>query len=337
MKTRHARAVARNRAVAKLLGTVSEDVWQEVFLFLKPNETTAPARAAKALKNAARHDGLWNAFAARAPPRLWIALSGSGWERFRRATILDLEGGSRYMPRMSVPADLDCDLTVVLTITQDDEVIFLARFPYAPRKTPHPAELGPDHLESDMLSLHCGLENEHGMRRLDETVVTPEINKPFVAEVVSPTISPIPDPDFEVTFMIERPDGRVTTLFTMEVADVCHQFCSSTPDSSCFVLGTLYESQIEYSGERFPWRLQIYVVSTFPRGANPTGLVADVRVGVANWTSGDFYYRKASREMFGEHSQFLTQGDVDHVVDINERANDVIPNFRKLMTTFPWI
>ena len=137
--------------------------------------------------------------------------------------------------------------------------------------------------------------------------------------------------------MIERPDGRVTTLFTMEVADVCHRFCSSTPDSPCFVLGTLYESQVEYSGERFPWRLQIYVVATFPRGANPTGLVADVRVGVANWTSGDFYYRKASREIFGEHSQFLTQGDVDRVVDINERANDVIPNFRKLMATFPWI
>ena len=58
MKTRHARAQAQNRQVAALVGTVSEDVWQEVFLFLEPHETMAPARAAKALNNAARRDGL---------------------------------------------------------------------------------------------------------------------------------------------------------------------------------------------------------------------------------------------------------------------------------------
>jgi hypothetical protein len=121
----------------------------------------------------------------------------------------------------------------------------------------------------------------------------------------------------------------------MEIADVCHQFCSSTPDSPCFVLGTLYETQVEWPGEGFPWRLQIYVVATFPRGANPTGLVADVRVGVANWSSGEFYRRKASREMFGE--LFHLRPELLDIVDINERVNDVIPNFRKLMATFPWI
>ena len=323
MKTRHARAQAQNRQVAALVGTVSEDVWQEVFLFLEPHETMAPARAAKALNNAARRDGLWSAFAARDEPDLWCAIGGSGRERFRRVTMLEFCGDINFEPHgPDFREDLDCELTVVVTVTQatgdidkgGGDVVFLARFPYVPATDPYG-------IDPDMISLEIGTENEHGMKCLTNTPTVPEIKVPFTALPGEEyNISPIPDPELYITWMFETPDGRVAKLLTMVAMDMKSRDCVSDWNNPYFALSTWYRRTINL--ENPMWRFEIDLCVTFPMGPDPTGLVADIQLRAANWEKGEYARTRDSEEL---------------AANFDQRVENVVPAFRDILSRLEWL
>ena len=319
MKTRHARAVAQNRAVA----AVSEDLWQEVFLFLEFYETGAPARAAKALNNAAQRDGLWNAFAARDEPDLWCAIGGSGRERFRRATMLEFYGDINFEPHgPDFREDLDCELTVVVTVTQANsdidklggDVVFLARFPYVPATDP----MG---IDPDMISLQIGTENEHGMKCWTDTATIPEIKVPFTAlPGEAANYSPIPDRELYITWMFEKPDGRIAKLLQMVSLDMKSRDCASSWNDPYFSLVTFYRRTINLEDPM--WRFETNLTVSFPMGPDPTGLVADIQLRAANWEEEEYARTKDSEEQ---------------AANFDQRVDNVIPAFRDILSRLEWL
>ena len=80
---------------------LNEDLWADIFLWLSPRDTAAPARASKFLSTVLRRDGLWKAFAARQAPKHWNVLNSQppGRERFRRATLLDPQHSPRQLQK----------------------------------------------------------------------------------------------------------------------------------------------------------------------------------------------------------------------------------------------
>ena len=305
-----------------MVGTVSEDVWQEVFLFLEPYEMTAPARAAKALNNAARRDGLWSAFAARDEPDLWCAIGGSGRERFRRATMLEFCGGINFEPHgPDFREDLDCELTVVVTVTQatgdsdkfGGDVVFLARFPYVPATDP-------TGIDPAMIALKVSTEDVHGMECSTETPTVPEIKVPFNAlPGEEDNCSPRPNPELYITWMFETPDGRVAKLLKMVTMNMKERDCFSSWDSPYFALATFYQRTINLEDPM--WRFEIDLCVTFPMGPDPTGLVADIELRAANWEE-DEYDRLDSEEQEDEFDQ---------------RVANVVPAFRDILSRLEWL
>lgn len=317
------------------MGTVSEDVWQEVFQFLQPGETAAPARTSKALNSASRHDGLWNVFAARAPPRLWLALRGTGRERFERAMTLERELDMN-LQNLVEDEDIDCELTVVVTVTQAEEVVFLARFPYTPSRND-------EGYEENMLSLRRSVESEHDIesfRPLGPDQVIPEVANEFAAAYTGGVNDRYAKqtPDFRITWMFERPDGRAAKLVTMEEVldrDIHTQFCSSDLNDPYQIFHTYYERAFSCPAFYYnPWRLQIEFIVSLSRVDNPTGFVAEFALSAAHWTPEE-------AEKLERHRRGFVQGDsemhADEEADISGRIDGAFPEFRSLLSRLRWI
>ena len=302
---------------------LNEDLWADIFLWLSPRDTAAPARASKFLSAVLRRDGLWNAFAARKAPEHWLVLSSQspGRERFRRATLLESD-------RLA-PLDVTEPLTCVVTVTSGDTVVFLARFPFAPTVADE------DRMEAGMLELACSVEDQYGAPPYHEPVVEPEILETFPALAgPTPRSSAVPAQDnLETTWLLERPDGRVTRLVTFTQSYYKERDCMSGESDPFFTLCTWYERIVGYDQLLRPWRFQLTLSLTFPRSTDRVrGVVAEVELFAANWRGDpDSDDEEAGKRWTrNNEANFLFEFHAVH-----HRGN-VAESFRRMLSLLQW-
>ena len=295
---------------------LSEDLWAEIFLWLGPRDTVAPARTSRLLGAVLRRDGLWKAFAARKAPEHWLALNASlpCRERFRRATRIE----SEYCRQQLMTEPLTC----VVTVTSGDAVVFLARFPFAPTVA------SADRIEAGWLQLNCGVvDDQFGNPSSHvETLVKPEILDTFPATPgPTPNRSPYPVEDnLTTTWLFERSDGRVAKLVTFNSGEFEERDCVSGRSDPFFALCTWYEKEVQFDTSLRPWHFNLQLVLTFPN-PSPTagetiGAVAEIELFAANWE------------------------DLDSDVLLEERSSDdlrcpfnVAHSFRTMLLHLPWV
>ena len=302
---------------------LNEDLWADIFLWLSPRDTAAPARASKYLSTVLRRDGLWNAFAARNTPKHWNVLNSQppGRERFRRATLLKVG--------CAAPPDLTEPLTCVVTVTSGDAVVFLARFPFAPTVADD------DRMEAGMLESSCSVEDQYGAPQFHSPVVEPEILETFPALAgPTPRSSAVPAQDnLETTWLLERPDGCVARLVTFTRLDYKERDCMSGESDPFFTLCTWYERIVAYDQSLRPWRFQLTLSLTFPRSTDRVrGVVTEVELFAANWR-GD---PESDDEEAGKRWTRNNEANLLFEFHAVHHRGNVAESFRRTLTHLEW-
>ena len=197
-----------------------EELWGNVFSFLRAGEVHAVSQEMAA---ALRRPRLWQTFARHAGLKSFFEVPGpSGPERFRRARQLD--GNAGIGPVSGEDSEVESELTCLVVVTQHDETpvaggppvtrkIFRARFPFALSACDHVIGLvdAPGARVAIAVEAHARLPDKRfsgPFLRVPATLV------PFFA-LHRQDEYPIPDSDnLEITYYLERPDGRIAKLVT---------------------------------------------------------------------------------------------------------------------------
>ena len=202
-----------------------EELWGNVFSFLRAGEVHAVSQEMAA---ALRRPRLWQTFARHAGLKSFFEVPGpSGPERFRRARQLD--GNAGIGPVSGEDSEVESELTCLVVVTQHDpnpvaggppvtRKIFRARFPFALSACDH--EMGNFYAPGARVGIAV-----EACARLPDTPRTlsmrpehflrvPATLVPFFAQDLGDD-DPYPDPDnLEITYYLERPDGRIAKLVT---------------------------------------------------------------------------------------------------------------------------
>ena len=215
-----------------------EELWANVFSFLRAGEVHAVSQEMAA---ALRRPRLWQTFARHAGLKSFFEVPGpSGPERFRRARQLD--GNAGIGPVSGEDSEVESELTCLVVVTQHDpnpvaggppvtRKIFRARFPFALSACDH--EMGNFYAPGARVGIAV-----EACARLPDTPRTlsmrpehflrvPATLVPFFAQDLGDDnpYDPYsyPDPDnLEITYYLERPDGRIAKLVTFGPREFMH-------------------------------------------------------------------------------------------------------------------
>ena len=215
-----AAAAAAAPGAAANQSRLPEELWGNVFSFLRAGEVHAVSQEMAA---ALRRPRLWQTFARHAGLKSFFEVPGpSGPERFRRARQLD--GNAGIGPVSGEDSEVESELTCLVVVTQHDPMpvaggppvtrkIFRARFPFALSACDHVMGLlnAPGARVAIAVEAHARLPDTglpgHFLR-------VPATLVPFFAQDLGDD-DPYPDPDnLEITYYLERPDGRIAKLVT---------------------------------------------------------------------------------------------------------------------------